>query len=85
MEKSSYETGDLQLDVTLNTLYNFQNKAERLSRQFFPSVLLQDIQKIQGRIIFHQDFIRENKRLHPITLEVVANIEEFLNQLDGGE
>ena len=85
MEKSLHETGDLQLGVTLKTLYNFQSKAERLLGQFFPLLLLRGIQKSQGRIIFHQNFILENKKLHSSTLKDMADIEELLNQLDGGE
>ena len=85
MEKSSFKTGDLQLDATLKTLYSFQNKAERLSQQSFSLLILQDIQKIQGRIISHQNFILENKELHSTTLEDMADIKELLNQLDGGE
>jgi len=85
LEKSLYETGDLQLDVTLKTLSSFQNKAESLSQQLFPLLILQEIQKIQGRITSHQNFILENKKLHSTTREDMDDIKEFLNQLDGGE
>lgn len=85
MGKSSFEKGDLQLDATLKILYSFQNKADLLFDQSFSLLLLQDIKKSQERIIFHQNFIRENRKLHSTTLEDVADIEELLNQLDGGE